>query len=195
MYLEQVELAQVDGGNGGPRPLEQQLDNLEAALSEGVLQHLAHRPRVVVRRRQVDEDAAREAGLIPLDGQQERPLHLVQVALEDLLGGRAHHLSAVELLRAPLLQALHGRRDARRDRIAGLAARQPAWGRRSEGDQEAIRRRSGGDQKAIRRRSGGDQEAIEKARFRRGGRAWWNMRLRKSAPRMAEDMFCCESSS
>ena len=54
--------------------LEQQAHDLQPALSYRMLEHLTHRARVIVRGWQVDENAPREAWLIPLDSEQQRAL-------------------------------------------------------------------------------------------------------------------------
>ena len=54
--------------------LEQQAHDLEPALSNRMLEHLAHRARMIVRGWQVDENTPREAWLVPLHSEQQRAL-------------------------------------------------------------------------------------------------------------------------
>ena len=58
-------------------PIEEELDDLDAVQLQGVLQHLAERPRVVLRPWQLGQHALGELDLIPLHREHQRALHMI----------------------------------------------------------------------------------------------------------------------
>ena len=94
--------------DGGARPFQQQLHNLYALQAKRVLQHLTHRPCMVVHRPQVEQYALCKARLIPLDGEEKGTLHLIAIALEQLLG-RGGHASSSTARTLLVVECLQGR--------------------------------------------------------------------------------------